>query len=49
MKELCAVLSASYDCPLGFEYLLTTFDGEVTAIESIAPLDDAELLRRPVG
>ena len=43
MKELCAVLSASYDCPLRFEYLLTTFDGEVTATESITPLDDAEL------
>jgi len=42
-EALCAVLRASYDCPLCFEDFLTTFDGEETAVESIAPLQVAEL------
>jgi len=42
-EALCAVLRASYDCPLCFEDFLTTFDGEETAVESITPLQVAEL------
>jgi hypothetical protein len=42
-EELCAVLRASYDCPLRFEDFLTTFDDEETAVESIMPLQVAEL------
>jgi hypothetical protein len=42
-EELCAVLRASYDCPLRFEDFLTTFDDEESAVESIAPLQVAEL------
>ena len=42
-EELCAVLRASYDCPLGLEDFLTTFDDEETAVESITPLQVAEL------
>jgi hypothetical protein len=41
--ELCAVLRASYDCPLRFEDFLTTFDDEETTGESITPLQVAEL------
>jgi hypothetical protein len=42
-EELCAVLRASYDCPLRFEDFLSTFDDEETAVESITPLEVAEL------
>ena len=42
-EELCAVLRASYGCPLRFEDFLTTFDDEETAVESIVPLQVAEL------
>ena len=42
-EELCAVLRASYDCPLRFEDFLTTFDDEETGVESIMPLQVAEL------
>ena len=42
-EELCAVLRASYDCPLVLEDFLTTFDDEETAVESITPLQVAEL------
>jgi hypothetical protein len=42
-EELCAMLRASYDCPLRFEDFLTTFDDEETAVESITPLQVAEL------
>src|SRR5215472_7100319 len=42
-EELCAVLRASYACPLGLEDFLTTFDDEETAVESITPLQVAEL------
>jgi hypothetical protein len=42
-EELCAVLHASYDCPLRFEDFLTTFDDEEYAVESITPLEVAEL------
>src|SRR5579863_7159403 len=42
-EELCAVLRASYDCPLRFEDFLTTFDDEETAVESITPLQVAAL------
>lgn len=37
------MLRARYDCPLRFEDFLTTFDDEETAIESIMPLQVAEL------
>ena len=40
-EELCAVLRASYDCPLRFEDFLTTFEDEETALESITPLQVA--------
>jgi hypothetical protein len=42
-EELCAVLRASYDCPLRLEDFLTTFDDQETAVESITPLQVAEL------
>jgi hypothetical protein len=42
-EELCAVLRASYDCPLRFEDFHTTFGGEETGVESIIPLEVAEL------
>ena len=42
-EELCAVLRASYDCPLCFGDFLTAFDDEETAVESIMPLQVAEL------
>jgi len=42
-EELCAVLRASHDCPIRFEDLLTTFDDEEAAVESITPLQMAEL------
>jgi hypothetical protein len=42
-EELCAVLRASYDCPLRFEDFLPTFDDEETVVESITPLQVAEL------
>ena len=42
-EELCAVLRASYDCSLRFEDFLNTFDDEETALESITPLQVAEL------
>jgi hypothetical protein len=35
-----------YDCPLRFEDFLTTFDDEETAVESILPLQVAELRPR---
>jgi len=37
------VLRASYDCPLRFKDFLTTFDDEEAAVESITPLQVAEL------
>ena len=37
------MLRASYDCPLGLEDFLTTFDDEETAVESIMPLQVATL------
>ena len=36
-------MNASYDCPLRFENVLTTFDDEETAVESITPLHVAGL------
>ena len=42
-EELCAVLRASYDCPLRFDDFLTAFDDEEAAVESITPLQVAEL------
>jgi hypothetical protein len=42
-EELCAVLRASCDCALRFEDFLTTFDDEETPVESITPLQVAEL------
>lgn len=42
-EALCAVLRASYGCPLRFEDFLTTLDDEETAVESITPLHVAEL------
>ena len=45
-EELCAVLRASYDCPLRFGDFLTTFDDQETVIESITPLQVAELKPR---
>jgi hypothetical protein len=45
-EELCTVLRASYDCPLRFEDFLTTFDDEETAVQSITPLQAAELKPR---
>jgi hypothetical protein len=42
-EALCAVLRTNYDCPLRFEDFLTTFDDEETAVESITPLEVAEL------
>jgi hypothetical protein len=42
-EELCAVLRASYGCPLRFEGFLSTFDDGDTAVQSITPLQVAEL------
>ncbi len=42
-QELCTVLRASYNCPLRFEDFLTTLDDEGTAVQSITPLQVAEL------
>src|ERR1700756_2927626 len=43
-EELCAVLRGSHDCPLRFEDFLTTFDDEASAVESITPLQVAQLI-----
>ena len=45
-QELCTVLRASYNCPLHFEDFLTTLDDEGTAVQSITPLQVAELQPR---
>jgi hypothetical protein len=45
-EELCAVLRANYDCPLRFQDFLTTFDDEGTVVQSITPLQVAELRPR---
>lgn len=45
-QELCTVLRASYNCPLRFEDFLTTLDDEGTAVQSITPLQVAELQPR---
>jgi hypothetical protein len=42
-EELCMVLGASYGCPLRLEDFLTTFEDEETAVQSITPLQVAEL------
>jgi hypothetical protein len=44
-EELCAVLRASYGCPLRFEDFLNTFDDGKSAVQSITPLQVAELKR----
>lgn len=43
-EELCAVLRASYDCPLRFEDCLTAFYDEEAAVGSIMPLQVAEVM-----
>jgi len=45
-EELCTALRASYDCPLRFEDFLATFDDEETVVQSITPLEAAELQPR---
>ena len=40
------MLRASYNCPLRFEDFLTTLDDEGTAVQSITPLQVAELQPR---
>ena len=45
-QELCTGLRASYNCPLRFEDFLTTLDDERTAVQSITPLQVAELQPR---
>jgi hypothetical protein len=42
-EELCAVLRTRCDCPLDFEDFLTTFEDEKPAVQSITPLQIAEL------
>jgi hypothetical protein len=42
-EELCAVLRTSYGCPLRFEDFLNTFDDGESAVQSITPLQVAEL------
>jgi len=42
-EELCTALRASHDCPLRLEDFLTTFDDEGTSVQSITPLEAAEL------
>jgi hypothetical protein len=42
-EELCAVLRSHYECPLHFDDFLMTFDDDDTAVQSITPLQIAEL------
>jgi hypothetical protein len=42
-EELCAVLSGSCDCPLHFEDFLVTSDQGGVAVQSVTPLQAAEL------
>jgi hypothetical protein len=44
-EELCALLRASYDCPLHFEDFLTAFHDEEGPVYNIMPLQVAELQR----
>ena len=45
-QEPCTLLRASNNCPLRFEDFLTTVDDEGTAVQSITPLEVAELQPR---
>jgi hypothetical protein len=45
-EELCAVLRASYNCPVRFEDFLTTFDDEEAVLQSVTPLQAVGLKPR---